>query len=398
MKRLLFIGMSLNVGGAEKSLVNLLNMIDCNKYSVSLLLFQKKGVLLKQIPRDVNLVEIPEIKVLYQPAKDSIKTETVTTKMIKLIVARYFGGIISRIKWKQFDQIRINRWMKYYSKLITQNAEIYDVAIAYAGGECAYYMFDKVKAGKKIYYFHSDYSKIAIDVDLERKYVDQADLIVTISEACKKSLITLFPEKAKDIVVLQNMSSPQLIKAMSQEYMPDEYKQSQSPFRIVSVGRLHEIKGFDIAIEAAGILKKRGYNFCWVIVGEGDERKKLQKMIAEYGLNDCFILAGLKENPYPYIANANVLLQTSRFEGKSVVLDEARILGIPAIVTNYNSAPDQINDGIDGIIVEMNPEAVAQGIERVITNPEILSELAANISIDEKLCDIDNYIKNMLME
>ena len=187
MKNLLFIGMSLNVGGAEKSLVNLLNMIDYKKYNVDLLLFQKKGAFLKQVPCEVNIIEVSEISILFQSAKDSLKRYPLTFSMMKQVIRRYFDTLLCKIKWKQFDQMRLNRWIKYYVDLVPANDQKYDVAIAYAGGECAYYMFDKVIADKKIYYFHSDYSKIDIDVELEKQYVDRADLIVTISEKCKNS-------------------------------------------------------------------------------------------------------------------------------------------------------------------------------------------------------------------
>ena len=396
MKKLLILGMSLNVGGAEKSLVNLLNMIDYSQYDVDLLLFQKKGAFLKQIPSEVNLIDDGCIRILFQSASETLHSEKINMHVLKLIFIRYIATLVNRIKWKQFDQIRLHRWMGWYKKVISCNKINYDVAVAYAGGDTAYYMIDKVQAERKVYFFHSDYSEIDIDANLERYYVDQADTIVTISEVCKLSLDRLFPEKKADIIVLSNLTSPKLIWSLSDEYIPNEFEIDENIIKIVSVGRLNPIKGFDMSVEAAYMLKNKKYKFRWVIVGEGDERKNLEDKIRQYHLENDFILVGLKENPYPYILKADVLLQTSRFEGKSVVLDEARILRKPAIITKYNSAHDQINDGVDGLIVEMNAEAIANGIIRCIENAELLEQWKENIFIDDSLQDVEGYLQCLM--
>ncbi len=396
-KKILITGMSLNVGGAEKSLVNLLNLIDYSKYDVDLLLFQKKGVFVKQIPRQVNIVTVREIQVLFQGVKDTLNLDKLKIKDLKLCFIRYAASFIQTKKWKQFDQIRLHRWMENYRKHIPENPTYYAAAIAYAGGETAYYMIDKVKADRKVYYFHSDYSKIDIDALLERQYVYSADVIATISDVCKNSLEKLFPEKAGDMYVLNNLSSPALIKKLADEYMPDELN-VKDPLKIVSVGRLSIEKGFDMAVEAANILKKQNRDFVWVVVGDGKERQAIEEKIREYGLKDRFVLVGLKENPYPYIKNADVILQPSRFEGKSVVLDEAKILGKPAILTNYNSAPDQVRNGVDGLIVEMSPEGIAEGINTCIADRGMLSKFGAKVDADPSLWDIESYMKILIGE
>ena len=393
-KKILIIGSSLNIGGAEKSLINLLNMIDYAAYDVDFLLFQKEGAFVKQVPEEVNWLEDRTIKVLYQSIGKTLKQKKLSLRDIGLSFRRYRDSFFETRKWKQFDQIRIHRWMEHYVNYIPENENHYDLAIAYAGGDTAYYMLDKVKADQKVYYFHSDYSKIDIDVELERRYVDRADKIVTISDVCKQSLVNLFPEKASDIYVLNNLSSSKLIKKLACEYKPVEYEQAEG-LKIVSVGRLHPIKGFDLAVEAACILKNSGYKFSWVVVGDGEERARIESVIKENHLENLFILVGAKENPYPYIAEADVLVQPSRFEGKSVVLDEAKVLGVPSIITNYNSAHDQIEDGMDGMIVDMSPEGIASGIMNC--THEDIRKFSRNIKVDNKLEDIDGYMNCLFM-
>ena len=388
--------MSLNVGGVEKSLVNLLNMIDYKKYSVDLLLFQRKGAFLKQIPGEVNLIEEPNVKILFQSALYTIFHDKKSLHNTKLLFIRCFASVIEKLRWKQYDQIRLHRWIDFYSKNIPNNSNGYDVAVAYSGGETAYYIIDKVNAGRKVYYFHSDYSKIDIDAELEGKYVNQADIIVTISDVCKQSLDHLFPKKKDVIVVLSNLSSQKLIWQLAKDYFPSEFQVDRKKIKIVSVGRLDRVKGFDMAVEAANILKQSGIDFCWIIVGEGVERKNLEKQIKKYGLENQLILVGLKENPYPYILNADLLIQTSHLEGKSVVLDEAKILKTPAIITNYNSAHDQINDGIDGLIVDMSAEGIADGILLCAKDMRKIKQFSDAIVINKSIECIDEYM-NILM-
>lgn len=395
MKKILILGSSMNIGGAEKSLINFLNMMDYEKYEVDLLLFQQEGPFMKQIPHEVNIVNRKDVEVLYQNIKATLSMPDKTIKDILLASLRYVSTLYEKIKWKQYDKVRIHRWIDYYSTRISELEKKYDLAIAYAGGDTAYYMVEKVQAKKKVYFFHSDYSKIDIDVEAEKKYVDLSDLIVTISDVCKQSLINLFPEKKNEIIVLNNLSSCKLINRMADEFEPKELQNVRGR-KIVSVGRLHEIKGFDMAAEAASIMKKKGFQFRWVVVGDGDERAKLENMISEYALKDYFVLVGAKENPYPYIKNADVLLQTSRFEGKSVVLDEAKILGVPPIITNYNSAHDQVNSGYDGVIVDMNPQDIAKGI---MSMSQIeLETYRDNIIVDKSLEDIDGYMAALFGE
>lgn len=397
-KKILIIGMSLNIGGAEKSLINLLKMIDYKLYDIDLLLFQKRGDFLKQIPEEVNIIEDYNIKILFQPVSETIKMGAQCLNGIKLIYIRYFSTMIETLKWKQFDQIRLHRWVDFYSKFIENSKKEYDVAIAYAGGETAYYMIDKVSAKRKVYFFHSDYSRIDIDAELEKKYVNQADQVITVSETCKQSLIELFPEKESDITVLNNLSSSKEIWKLAQEYIPREFSSDKNVMKLVSVGRLISIKGFDMAIDAATIMKEHGIKFQWIVVGEGEERKSLEKQIIDNGLQELFQFVGLKENPYPYLLNADIVVQTSRFEGKSVVLDEAKVLKKPIVVTNYNSVQNQITDGVSGLIVEMTGSGIAMGIESCISKPELLESLKKNLENDTMLEDIDTYMAKLTGE
>lgn len=143
---------------------------------------------------------------------------------------------------------------------------------------------------------------------------------------------------------------------------------------LVTVGRLVPQKGYDIAAKAAWLLKERGVKFHWYVVGGGDSAP-IEKEIAAYGIHDCFTLLGAKANPYPYMNAADIYVQTSKFEGYCLTLAEARMLNIPCVTTNFDVVYAQMVNGENGLVVEMNAEAVADGIIRLATDQELYQHI-----------------------
>ena len=152
------------------------------------------------------------------------------------------------------------------------------------------------------------------------------------------------------------------------QFFPEEYRGKKNV--ICSIGRLNEQKGFDLAIQAAVSLKNRGVSFSWYIIGEREERKKLQELITSNQLENEVFLLGIRDNPYPYLKNADIIVQPSRYEGKSMVLDEAKILAKPIVATNYTTVRDQlINE--EGLIVNMTSEAIAEGTRKMLADAKM---------------------------
>ena len=390
-RRLLFIVMTMELGGAERSLVNLLNLIDYTRFEVDLLIIKRSGVLLEQIPSQVNVIRVPELDVLY-----GIRSTSPTScfSNTRTCLARVVGTLVSRVMRSHFDPMRLHRWKNWYEEVVPRLEGEYDTAVAYSGGETLYYMVDKVEARNRVTYFHSDYSQIPLDVVGENAYLDRVDGIVTISNRCLASLESLFPTQVRKMSVIQNPSSPQLLHRLALDSQDLSWPPPGEGFRIVSIGRLHPVKGFDLAVEAASLLVSRGLGpFKWVIVGEGAERGALERMVSERGIGDVFELVGLRTNPYPYLCSSDLLVQPSRFEGKSMVLDEAKVFGKPVVVTSYPSAEDQVLNEVTGLVVAPTAVGIADGIERVFRNPELLHRLSrqAQQAQDPKLGDITQF-------
>lgn len=359
-QKLLFVMSNLNNGGAERSLVNLLQMIDYSMYEVDLILFQKIGMFLKLVPKDVNILDTDLEKLFVPNLGKKIKKSGINKYDVKRIIytAIYKRKYGKSLKFKQY------RWKEKYKNCISVYPKEYDTAIAYLHGEPIYYLVDCVNAKKKIGWVHNEYTKAGLDAEFDREYYGNLDSIVTISDLCADVLKQTFPEYTDRICVLSNLTSSGIVRKMADDFVPEEYKTYKKNYDgmiLVSIGRLHPQKGFDIAIEVAKILKDENFSFKWFILGSGDLLAELESKRKEYDVQDVIEFIGSKENPYPYLKNADIVVQPSRYEGKSIVLDETKILAKPIVVTNYTTVRDQISD-YEGKVVELNSKDIADAI------------------------------------
>lgn len=363
MKKILFVIYALNNGGAERSLVNLLTEIDFTKYEVDLLLFAREGMFLAQVPDSVNIVQGPKVlEALYSQKKEQ--------KSIKFEVYKYMATIVSRICEKGLQAQNAYRWIKFYSKITPKLKKKYDLAIAYISRDIMYYVDEKVNADKKMVFIHNDYRAAGHPKKYDEPYFRRMDALITISDTCTEVLKEEFPNLKEKIYNLPNIISSGAIRKRASEKKVEEFSEYKG-IKIVSVGRLNVQKGFDFAIAAAVLLKKKGLKFKWLILGNGELMSELSDQIKKNHVEDEIILIGSRENPYIYMKSADIIAQTSRWEGKSVVLDEAKIIGTPIVTTNYPTAKDQIINEKEGIIVDMTPIAIAEGIERLVENKKL---------------------------
>ncbi|HHT7237446.1 MULTISPECIES: glycosyltransferase [Bacillus] len=376
-KDVLFVINNLNCGGAEKSLISLLNTMDYSRYNVDLFLFKHEGLFLNKIPKQVNVLEEPsEYQLFDMPIKAAVM-KCLRQGRLDIALSRVCAGYIFKSE-KNKARCEQRVW-RYLSKSLQNISKKYDVAIGYLEKNPVYFCIDKVNANKKIGFIHTDYDKLGMDPNIDMGYFRSLDHIVTVSEECANVLKQRFSIYKDKIGVIHNIVSPSTINKMSQEKVDLERK----GVKLVSVGRLSHEKGFDLAIEACKNLVGDGYEIKWYIIGEGEGRGKLEKMIEENHLQDHFLLLGLKENPYPYIREADIYVQPSRFEGKSIAIDEAKILHKPIMVTNFSTAKDQIKNEENGLIIDMDAHSLSEGIKKLIHNEELRNKLIKNLSDEE---------------
>lgn len=375
-KKILFLILSLYNGGAEKSLVNLLNELDPQKYDVDLMLFRKEGIFLEQLPEHINIVDPPKnILKLYE------KADWRHISAIPLYIYKMFATFISNKKTNSLPERNGYRWTHFYEKVCPKVENHYDVVIPFTSGEIAYFAADKIDAKKYITWVHNDYRNAKHTKKYDEKCFEKMNVIASISDECVNILKEEFPLYKDKFVTIPNISSSNVTRKRAKEFMPKEYD-SLKGIKILSIGRLTQQKGFDIAIDAAYKLKEKGIDFQWFIIGDGGLEQELKSQAAALGLKEMIFL-GTRSNPYPYIDGCDILVQSSRFEGKSVVLDEAKIIAKPVVVTNYQTVRDQIIDGKEGIIVDMNAHALSEGIIRMIEDRSLYNHIHEYLSAHE---------------
>lgn len=366
---MLFIVGTLQSGGVSKSLVNLLNVWDSEKYETSLLLCCKEGDVFSEfIP--------PGVKVLYSAEVEHCmggrRSVIWFIKKGHLIMAT---GVLLRLFLSIFSKASAGLLISRMMPQITEDE--YDLIVDYGGQQILYYMVDKLKGKCKVSFFHNDYSKWPYYYKADRKYFPQVDRIFTISQVCVDALIQYFPSCKDKIGIMENISSPTLISSMAKELveLPDA---DNGTITIATLGHVCRRKGTDLSIEAAKLLKSRGIIFKWYLIGKVMESDLVDRIKSE-GLMDSFVFLGIKKNPYPYIAAADLYVHPARYEGKSIALDEAKILCKPIVVTNFSTVNDQFTDTFNASICEMAGDSVAAKIIELIEDNELRSRYVTNL-------------------
>lgn len=354
----------MELGGAERALLGFLYAIDTKKVDVDLFINHHSGPFMKLIPDNINLLpEIPIYSTIERPIKDIFREG-----FYKIAFLR----ICQKIKYK---------WFKYkngYKRDATSQQFLYDAVINelpslhYLGEynlaisfiDPPHIVQDKVLAKKKIEWIHTDFSSRQrhYDVPMTVARWSANDYIVSISDEVTNAFLLAFPQLESKIIKIENIIPQNLVIAQSLAGHPIEYSSKlNSVLKLCSVGRIASAKNFDNIPKVALILKDKGLDFHWWIVGPGDVAS-MTKIVDECGVGDYVSFLGSRENPYPYMLGCDIYVQPSRREGKSITVQEAQMLGKPVIITRYPTSGSQIINGEDGIICEMDNQSIADAI------------------------------------
>jgi glycosyltransferase involved in cell wall biosynthesis len=363
-KKVLFVNYSLHSGGIEKSLVTLLSLFDYESYEVDLQLFANDGMFLSRVSPKVHLLEplFPkEYKLNIRKAFFAlIKKGHPLIALCRLLVT--FAGLRGTMGE------RLVRMWNVEKHFIHAPKKEYDAVIAFMEGQPIYYAVTKVKSKTKIGFIHGDYIAMGLNKDFDYPFIKELDALCTVSESCKTALDKTFPEFKAKFHVIYNIISATFMRSMANE--PANFEDDFTGTRILTIARLSYQKGLDIALPAIATLKQEGYPFKWYIIGIGPEEASLKAMVEQLGIGDTVQFMGERANPYPYLKACDIYLQPSRFEGKSIAVDEAMVMCRPILLTNFSTAADQITSGKNGLIVPMTAEGIVDGLRNLLQNPE----------------------------
>ena len=370
--KILFTIHYLELGGAEQSLIGLLEALDYNRWDVDLFVYTHRGELMKMIPTKVHILpEIPEYAQIERPLKEVLRDGYWRIVLARLKAKRQFSRYEKRHHPKDGSAI-FSFIMKNVVPLLPpiSPAVEYDLAVSFLTPHDI--ALEKVKAKKKAAWIHTDYSRIDVNQALEFPVWAAYDKIVSISLDVTRAFLEVFPSLEHKIVEIPNVLSPKLVREraenISSEEIAKEMPREKGVINLLSVGRFSAAKNYDNVPNICRRILNEGLSVRWYIIGYGGDESLILRKIQEAEMEDHVILLGKKENPYPYMKACNIYVQPSRYEGNAVTVREAQILGKPVVVTEYPTAHSQVQDGQDGIIVPMDNGGCAKGISAVISD------------------------------
>jgi glycosyltransferase involved in cell wall biosynthesis len=381
MKKILIFSHAMEIGGAERALLGLLEALDYSQYEVDLFLMRHAGELLKYIPDGVNLLpEIPEYTCLAVPSREVIRKG-----QIGVLAGRVLGKVLAKRTVKKLQLSRDNGVGLEYSHKYTDwampkvNDKEYDLAISFLTPH--YFVANKVKAKCKIAWIHTDYSYVKLDTKSELKMWDKYDYIASISEAVTKSFLVTFPSLESKIMEIQNIMPVQSILKQVDEFSVTQEMPEDCTIKLLSIGRFCNAKNFDNVPAICKLIRKQGLNVKWYLIGFGGDEALIRSKIEEEGMQEYVIILGKKENPYPYLKSCDLYVQPSRYEGNAVTVHEAQMLGKPVVITRYATSASQLEDGVDGVIVPMDNDGCAEGIIEVLNSNSRLNQLKSGCRV-----------------
>lgn len=370
----------LELGGAETSLIGLLHAFDSDKVDVDLFVYSHQGNLMTAIPRHVNL--LPENKtwsMLEKPLKQVLQDGH-----LRIFLARLKAKRLMKCYLREHNSLDGSAIFGFIGQEVNKvlpdiNPSIkYDMAISYLHPH--HFVRSHIRAKKYLCWIHTDYSAIDVNAEMELPIWGAYEHIVSISPDCTKGFLSKFPSLKLKILEMENIMPKALIEQKVKDNLScsSEFKVEEGVTRLVSVGRICEAKNYDnipymvqalkrLCISSIGSSSSKGFH--WYIIGPGDH-SAIDKLSEQLGVSDAVTFLGSSSNPYPYIQACDIYVHPSRYEGKSIVVREAQILCKPVIITNYPTAKSQIQDGVDGVICELDNQKIAEAIYELANNQE----------------------------
>ncbi|WP_415345454.1 glycosyltransferase, partial [Clostridium perfringens] len=358
-----------------------MSLLDYSKYNVDLQLFAYGRPLEVFIPKEVNLLKpFPYTEFCNKSIKESLK---------KSVKDMDFSMMISRIKYsvalrkdKGGNAKKARLFWTNNSSVIESNTKKYDIAISYAQGVPTFYVADKINATKKFAWVNVSYRLDYKEKSFQEKYYKKYNKIVTVSDSARDIFLETFSELKENIEVIYDINDCSLIRKLAES--GESYTDDFDGIKILTIGRLANQKGYDLALEACKKLKERNLKFRWYVLGVGPLKEEIEKYILENDLQEHFKLLGISANPYPFIKDCDLYVQTSKFEGFGLAIAEARILNKFVVTTEFDAVYNQMVHRKNGLVVKMNSNDIANGIIEILSDEKLRKDIKCYLEKEKK--------------
>ena len=384
-KKIIFISQALWIGGIETALVNLINKLDYNKYDVTCLITQNYLDMAERLNKNCRLI-VADRHTLVTFTKP-YKFKRLYSVLEEPQGATRFRRLIWRVLNILFKALENHLYSSYIKEQL--QGEGFDTAIIYSD-RTAEIAVKAIDAKKFLMFYHHG----AMRKEYHDRYgYKKSKKIIAVSDNIAKELKKYRKKYASKIVVVNNVIDIAAITEKSREPV-EEGLFPENKFNIVSCGRLAPVKGLHFAIEAVARLVEEGFtDINWYIVGGGPIENELREQIAKHKMEKHIFMLGMKNNPYPYIKKCDLFIQPSIFEGYSLSIMEAKILGTPILAT-YAAAGNQIENGVDGFLCDTSTVSVYENILRLYKNKATLEDCKKALIN----CDFDSINQKIISQ
>lgn len=359
-KKIIFVTEALWIGGIETALVNLLDRLDYDRYEVTCLVARGCLELADRVPSACRLLVADRERTFTfrTPYRHSRLYHLTEESAHPSRLHRAMQWTVPAIRWAE------NRlYIRYVRRQLAE--ERFDTCVIYSD-RTAELAARAVNADRFLLFYHHG--------AMRREYHDEvgyrrAERVIAVSPGLAEQLRAYRPRWADKIIAIHNLTDASGVRTRS--LAPPDTVFPTDTLRIVSCGRLSPAKGMDLAAEACALLVQRGFTgFHWYIIGGGPEESALGRQIEALGIGGSVTLLGMRENPYPYLRQADIYVQPSRFEGHCVTVLEARLLALPILATRP-AAYEQLRHGEDGLLCQPDAQSIADGVERLCRDPAL---------------------------
>ncbi len=370
MKKIAFYIESMVLGGAERSLLDIVNYLDPNLFDITIISIFKYSV--------------------YQTA-ETYDFSSYVNKNIHVIT---LVDNSNQFLYKTFNRFYAHTNISLiYSFLVRER---YDIEVAfYEGMPTEFVAFSTNKESKKYAWLHTDNGPIYDGrpdelVKKQESIYRRYDSVIAVSDHVKESFNRVFPDVS--CITIYNGIDRAKIRELAKEERDIE-KPNKTTF--ITVGRLIQIKGYDRLLSAMNRLKREGFDFVLLMVGDGADRTKLENYILQNGLSDNVKLLGKTDNPYKYFKYSDVFICSSLIEGFGLAIVEAMSCGLPILTTELPAVEEILDVRENGIVCENSEEGLYCKIKEVLTDPKKLYGLDRLSLAQSERFDIAEQIRKI---
>ncbi len=355
-KEIIIINNNMEIGGIQKSLLNLINNV-CDEYNITLFLFYPSGKLINEIDRRVKIISAGRLTRIMGMSQADAKANGILTyawRTLWAVITRAFGRRLTYTVLPRLQRVRNS----------------YDVAISYMQnaennlfyGGCNEFVLRSVKAKKKVAFIHNDFINYPGNLPYNNGLYKEFDAVACVSDSVKETFCTVCPECRDKSVRVYNMHNYEYMQAASEEFLPEF---EDGFINIFTAARISEEKGILRMIKIFSDLKQDNSAFRWYVAGDGKLFGEAKRLIEYYGMEKNIILLGMKSNPYPYFRYADMVLVPSYNEAAPMVFGEAGFFGTPVLTTDTTSAYELVGD-VGGWVVKNDDDAIKEKLKELL--------------------------------